>query len=193
METPRPPSIGAHFASLPDPRIDRTKRHALLDIVTIALCAVIRGADSWVDVELFGHAKLAWLRTFLALPNGIPSHDTFGRVFARLDPAHFEQCFLSWVQDLVTHTPGEVVAVDGKVLRRSHDHRAGRAALDLVSAWADTNRLVLGQVAVDAHSNEITAIPALLQTLALAGCTVTVDAMGCHTATAQTIRAQGAD
>jgi predicted transposase YbfD/YdcC len=193
METPRPPSIGAHFASLPDPRIDRTKRHALLDIVTIALCAVICGADSWVDVELFGHAKLAWLRTFLALPNGIPSHDTFGRVFARLDPARFEQCFLSWVQDLVTHTRGDVVAVDGKVLRRSHDPRTGRAALDLVSAWADRNRLVLGQLAVDAHSNEITAIPALLQTLALAGCTVTVDAMGCHTAIARTIRDHGAD
>ncbi|MGH2585217.1 MAG: ISAs1 family transposase [Dehalococcoidia bacterium] len=193
MEEPPRLSIRDHFASLPDPRIERTKRHRLLDIVTIALCAVICGADSWVDVELFGHAKAAWLRTFLALPNGIPSHDTFGRVFARLDPMRFEQCFLSWVQVVMTHTDGEVVAVDGKVLRRSHDHRAGKAALDLVSAWADTNRLVLAQRAVDADSNEITAIPALLEALALQGCIVTVDAIGCQTAIAQTVIDQGGD
>jgi predicted transposase YbfD/YdcC len=193
MEKPPPLSIRAHFATLPDPRIERSKRHQLLDIVTIALCAVICGADSWVDVELFGHAKEAWLRTFLALPNGIPSHDTFGRVFARLDPQAFERCFLSWVQAIMRQTTGEVVAVDGKVLRRSHDQRAGKAALDLVSAWADTNRLVLGQVAVAPDSNEITAIPALLEVLALAGCIVTVDAIGCQTAIAHTIRDQGAD
>jgi predicted transposase YbfD/YdcC len=193
MEEPSPLSIRDHFADLPDPRIDRTKRHGLLDIVTIALCAVICGADSWVDVELFGHAKEAWLRTFLALPNGIPSHDTFGRVFARLDPHRFEQCFLRWVQTVVTPTAGEVIAVDGKVLRRSHDHRAGKAALDLVSAWADTNRLVLGQRAVAADSNEITAIPALLEALALDGCIVTVDAIGCQTTIAQGIVDQGAD
>ncbi len=192
MEPPRL-SIQDHFAALPDPRIERSKRHQLLDIVTIALCAVICGADSWVDVELFGHAKEAWLRTFLTLPNGIPSHDTFGRVFARLDPQQFERCFLSWVQAMVGHTDGEVVALDGKVLRRSHDQRAGRAAVDLVSAWADTNRLVLGQRAVDAASNEITALPALLEVLALDGCIVTVDAIGCQTAIARTITAQGAD
>lgn len=185
--------IREHFADLPDPRIERSKRHSLLDIVTIAVCAVICGADSWVDVELFGRAKLAWLRTFLALPNGIPSHDTFGRVFARLDPQQFEHCFLGWVQAIVRRTAGEVVAVDGKVLRRSHDQRAGTAALDLVSAWADANRLVLGQRAVDAASNEITAIPALLAALALEGGIVTVDAIGCQTAIARTIREQGAD
>jgi predicted transposase YbfD/YdcC len=187
------PSLCAHFASLPDPRIDRTKRHQLLDIITIAICAVLCGADSWVDVELFGQAKLEWLRTFLPLPYGIPSHDTFGRVFAALNPQAFEQCFLAWVRAVVTHTDGEIVALDGKTLRRSHDRGAGRGPLHLVSAWAETNRLVLGQVAVDAKSNEITAIPALLQVLALEGCIVTVDAMGCQRAIAQTIIDRGGD
>lgn len=187
------PSLCAHFASLPDPRIDRTKRHQLLDILTIAICAVLCGADSWVDVELFGQAKLGWLRTFLALPHRIPSHDTFGRVFAALDPQAFEQCFLAWVRAVMTHTDGEVVALDGKTLRRSHERGAGRGPLHLVSAWAETNRLVLGQVAVDAKSNEITALPALLQVLALQGCIVTIDAMGCQTAIAQTIIDQGGD
>jgi predicted transposase YbfD/YdcC len=191
-ESPRL-SLHDHFASLPDPRIDRTKRHSLLDILTIALCAVICGADSWVDVELFGRAKEAWLRTFLTLPSGIPSHDTFGRVFARLDPQAFERCFLSWVQAVMRRTDGAIVAVDGKVLRRSHDRRAGKPALDLVSAWADTNRLVLGQRAVDGASNEITAIPALLALLALEGCIVTVDAIGCQTTIAQTVIDQGGD
>src|ERR671939_1691063 len=124
-------SVRAHFAALPDPRIERTKRHQLLDILTIAICAVLCGADSWVDVEVFGHAKLPWLRTFLALPNGIPSHDTFGRVFAALDPQQFEQCCLGWVQAVVRHTDGEVVALDGKTLRRSHDRSAGQAALHM--------------------------------------------------------------
>jgi len=187
------PSLREHFAAVPDPRIDRTKRHQLVDILTIAICAVLCGADSWVEVELFGQAKLTWLRTFLALPNGIPSHDTFGRVFAALDPQRFEQCFLSWMQAVVTHTDGEVVALDGKTLRRSHDRGAGQAALHLVSAWAETNRLVLGQVAVEAKSNEITALPALLQVLALQGCIVTIDAMGCQRAIAQTIVDQGGD
>jgi predicted transposase YbfD/YdcC len=186
-------SISEHFAALPDPRIERCKRHPLLDIVTIALCAVICGADSWVEVELFGHTKRAWLQTFLALPNGIPSHDTFGRVFARLDPKQFEHCFLAWIQASVTHTKGPLVALDGKTLRRSHDRAHGKAALALVSAWAESNRLVLGQVAVADDSNEITALPALLQVLALEGCIVTIDAIGCQTAIAQTILDQGAD
>ena len=193
MAEPQPLSLHEHFATLPDPRVERTKRHALLDIVTIALCAVICGADSWVEVELFGRAKLAWLRTFLPLPNGIPSHDTFGRVFARLDPRQFERCFLGWVQALVTHTDGEVVAIDGKTLRRSHDRATGKAALDLVSAWAESNRLVLGQLAVAEGSNEIPTIPALLDALAVEGCIVTIDAIGCQTAIAQKIIDQGAD
>src|SRR5918912_1268737 len=152
-DQPAGPSLREYFAALPDPRIDRTKRHQLLDIITIAICAVLCGADSWVDVELFGQAKLTWLRSFLALPHGIPTHDTFGRVFAALDPQQFEQCFLGWVQAVVRQTKGEVVALDGKTLRRSHDRGAGQAPLHLVSARAAANGLVLGQVAVDTKSN----------------------------------------
>jgi predicted transposase YbfD/YdcC len=186
-------AIQEHFAELPDPRVDRTKRHRLLDIVTIALCAVICGADSWVEVERFGRAKEGWLRRVLVLPHGIPSHDTFGRVFAALDPTAFERCFLGWVQTLATATAGEVVVIDGKTLRRSHDRANGQAALHLVSAWATEQPLILGQVAVDDHSNEIAAIPTLLDALTLAGCVVTLDAMGCQTAIAAQIVAQGAD
>jgi predicted transposase YbfD/YdcC len=193
MEAAGTPSIRDHFGSLPDPRVERTKRHELLDILTIALCAVICGADSWVEVEQFGNAKRSWLEGFLPLPNGIPSHDTFGRVFAHLDPARFEECFLAWVQGIVTPQAGDLVAIDGKVSCRSHDRRAGKGALDVVSAWAESHRLVLGQVAVADKSNEITAMPRLLEALALEGCIVTIDAMGCQTAIAQQIIDQGAD
>jgi predicted transposase YbfD/YdcC len=198
MDPPPSASIHDHFATLPDPRSDHTKRHQLLDILTIALCGVICGAESWVEIEQFGHAKLPWLRTFLDLPNGIPSHDTFGRVFAALDAEQFQQCFLGWVQAVVAHTrgqvtPRQVVALDGKTLRRSHDRSNGKAAIHLVSAWATANRLVLGQVKVEDKSNEITALPALLRLLALEGCIVTIDALGCQTAIAQTILEQGAD
>ncbi len=124
----------AHFADLPDPRIERCKRHELLDVVTIALCAVVCGADTWVDVAEFGRSKEVWLRTFLALPNGIPSHDTFGRVFAALDPTAFETAFVGWVRHLASVTAGQVIAIDGKTLRRSHDRAAGQEALHLVSA-----------------------------------------------------------
>lgn len=182
-----------HFDNLPDPRIERAKRHGLLDIVTITVCAVICGADTWVAVEAFGKRKHACLRTFLDLPNGIPSHDTFGRVFAALDPAAFETCFLAWVQETVRLTAGQVVAIDGKTLRRSHDRATGTGPLHLVSAWAAANHVVLGQAAVDEKSNEITAIPALLQVLAVAGCIVTIDAMGCQKEIARTIRARAAD
>ena len=183
----------SHFGDLPDPRIDRCKRHQLLDVVTIALCAVLCGADTWVAVAEFGRSKEAWLRTFLALPNGIPSHDTFGRVFAALDPTAFETAFLGWVQALVGATAGQVVAIDGKTLRRSHDRINGQGPLHLVSAWASANHLVLGQVAVDEKSNEITAIPALIDALALAGCIVTIDAMGCQKEITATILAREAD
>src|SRR5579864_3988988 len=137
-----PPSIATYFTELEDPRIDRTKRHPLLALVSIALCAVVCGADSWVEVAEFGAVRRDWFASWLALPAGIPSHDTFGRVFAALDPMQFELCFAAWVRAVGDATAGQVVAVDGKVLRGSHDHRAGRVALDLVSAWASTNRLV---------------------------------------------------
>jgi len=186
-------SIGVHFARLPDPRADRGQEHLLLDMITVALCAVLCGADGWVAVETFGRAKVAWLRTFLALPGGIPSHDTFGRIFARLDPAEFQRCFLAWVGAVVPETVGQVVAVDGKTLRRAHDRANGTAALHMVSAWACGSGLVLGQRAVDDKSNEIIAIPALLRLLNSNGATVTIDAMGCQTAIAAQIVAQGAD
>jgi predicted transposase YbfD/YdcC len=183
----------AHFQELEDPRVSPATRHQLLDVVAIALCAVICGADTWVEVEAFGNAKHDWLRTFLALPHGIPSHDTFGRVFAALDPAQFEAGFRSWVAAVAAVSGGAVVAVDGKTLRRSHDAAHGKEALVLVSAWAEANRLVLGQVAVAPGSNEIPAIPVLLEQLALEGCLVTVDAIGCQTAIAAQIAGQGAD
>ena len=186
-------ALSEHFADLDDPRIDRTKLHLLLDIVIIAICAVICGADTWVEIEEFGKAKINWLHTFLELPNGIPSHDTFGRVFARLDPDQFRLCFANWVQTICQVTNGEVVALDGKALRRSHDHRLGKDAIYMVGAWASANRLVLGQVKVDDKSNEITAIPELLRLLTLEGCIVTIDAMGCQTKIAQQIIDENAD
>jgi predicted transposase YbfD/YdcC len=183
-------TIGQYFATVEEPRIERTKDHALLDIIIIAICAVICGADGWVDVEEFGKTKRAWLERFLELPNGIPSHDTFGRVFARINPEQFQRSFLLWVQ-AIQRVHGDVIAIDGKTHRRSHDRTNGKAALHLISAWAAENRLVLGQVAVDDKSNEITAIPQLLELLDLRGSTVTIDALGCQTAIAEQIVGQG--
>ncbi len=185
--------LATSFATLHDPRVDRTKEHLLLDIVLIAICAVVCGAEGWVEVAEFGKAKVDWFSRFLKLPSGIPSHDTFGRVFAALDPAEFERCFLEWVQAVHVLTAGQVIAIDGKTLRRSHDRRHGKAALHLVSAWASANGLVLGQVATDAKSNEITAIPELLRLLDLKGCIVTIDAAGTQTAIAEQIVAGGGD
>jgi predicted transposase YbfD/YdcC len=177
MEQQNVLDLGSHFASLKDPRVERTKRHKLLDIIIIAICGTICGADGWVEIEEFGKQKEAWLKTILELPNGIPSHDTFGRVFAHLDPAEFEKCFFEWVQGISGKVEG-VIAIDGKTSRRSHDKANGKKALHMVSAWAAENRLVLAQVAVEKKSNEITAIPLLLQQLSLSGCIVTIDAMG---------------
>jgi predicted transposase YbfD/YdcC len=186
-------SFQTYFADIEDPRVERTRRHELLDIIVIAICAVICGADDWVDVEAWGNAKLDWLRQYLPLPNGIPSHDTFGDVFGRLKPEQFETSFLRWVQAVMGASGGPVVAIDGKTLRRSHDRGRGKAALHLVSAWASANHLLLGQVKAEAHSNEITAIPVLLETLALGGCIVTIDALGTQKPIARTIVDQGAD
>ena len=193
MEHPPQTSIDVYFGSLPDPRVERTRAHRLTDLLTIALCAILCGANDWVAVETFGHAKEPWLRTVLALPRGIPSHDTFGRVFARLDPAALQQCFVAWVQAMVGELPAQVVAIDGKTSRGSADRSRGQAALHLVSAWATASGLVLGQEATDAKSNEITAIPHLLRLLALDGCVVTIDAMGCQRTIAAQLHEQGAD
>lgn len=181
------------FDDLEDPRIDRTKRHSLPDMILIAICAVICGADGWAQVEQFGQAKLKWFRTFLDLPNGIPSHDTFGRVFARLDPQAFEACFLKWVRALADRCEGMLVAIDGKTLRGSLDRAGKRSALHMINAWCGANHLVLGQLATEAKSNESTAIPRLLELLDLTGAVVSIDAMGCQKRIAGEIVAQGAD
>lgn len=186
-------SITEHFGTLKDPRVKRTRRHTLFDMLTITLCAGICGADDWVEVELFGKSKEAWFRTFLELPNGIPSHDTFGRLFARLDPEELRRCFISWVQAITEVTRGQVIAIDGKTARRSHDRANGKRALHMVNVWASANGIALGQAKVDEKSNEITAIPELLQMLDVAGCIVTIDAMGCQKEIAQEIVRQGAD
>ena len=193
MTADRPLSLAHHFSELTDPRIDRSRLHELLDIVAIAICAVTAGAESWDDIQEFGKAKHAWLKTFLDLPNGIPHHDTFRRVFERLDPDEFQRCFLSWIEALQEATEQQVIALDGKSLRRSFDRAKGQFALHLVHAWAAANHLLLGQVAVDEKSNEITAIPKLLKMLEIAGAIVTIDAMGCQKEIARTIREQKAD
>ena len=186
-------TIAEHFADLEDPRIDRTKLHPLINILVIALCAAICGADTWVDIELFGQSKRKWFAKFLDLSNGIPSHDTFGRVFSLLSAEQFQHCFINWVQAICEVLKGQVVAFDGKTLRRSHNRTIGKAAIHMVSAWATKNQLVLGQTKVDDKSNEITAIPALIDLLELSGCIVTIDAMGCQKEIAKKIVEQGAD
>jgi predicted transposase YbfD/YdcC len=180
------------FAQVEDPRVERTKRHRLRDIIILAICGVICGAEGWAEIEEFGKAKEAWFTELLKLPNGIPSHDTFGRVFSLLDPKQFEASFLQWVQGITKSVKG-VIAIDGKTLRRSHDENAGKKALHLVSAWAVENRLVLAQMATEEKSNEITAIPLLLEQLALQGCIVTIDAMGTQTKIAAQIIEQDGD
>lgn len=186
-------AIRARFANLADPRVDRTKVHLLSDMVVVALCAAICGANGWADVERFGKSKLDWLLQFLDLPNGIPSHDTFGRVFARLDTSEFLTCLHNWLRSLGLALKEKHVAIDGKTLRRSFDKAAGKSPLHLVSAWASDLRISLGQIAVDQKSNEITAVPQLLALLELTGAVVTLDAMHCQKATTAAIKAKGAD
>ncbi len=175
------------FDEIQDPRMDRTKLHLLSDMLVITLCAVICGADNWAAIELFGNAKLAWLRAVLTLPSGIPSHDTFGRVFGLLDPDQLERCFRKMTAALAESTGGKLIAIDGKTLRRSFDKANDKAAIHMVSAWSEMNQVVLGQVATDAKSNEITAIPRLLEMLDITGSVVTIDAMGCQKAIAEKI------
>jgi predicted transposase YbfD/YdcC len=177
-----------HFESLEDPRLsNHNKRHNLEDILVITILGVICGADNWVEINEFGCSKEDWLSTFLELPHGIPSHDTFGRVFSLLDSQEFDSCFTSWIRSLSIDLSGEVIAIDGKTLRGSGNRRQGQRPLHLVSAWASDQGLVLGQVQTEKKSNEITAIPELLKMLNLKGSTVTLDAMGCQTSIAQNI------
>lgn len=184
--------VDDYFADLEDPRADNA-RHNLFDILVIAILAVICGADSWVQIEIYGRAKEEWLRRFLELPHGIPTHYTFNRLFRRLDPDQFQTNFFRWIEAIQEATEGQVVAIDGKTLRRSHDRALGKTALHLVSAWATTNQLLLGQRKVNDKSNEITAIPELIRILALDGCVVTIDAIGCQREFAEQITEQEAD
>lgn len=183
----------ACFGELEDPRLTNKCAHNLIDILIIAVCGVLCGADTWVDIEEFGCTKKAWLGKFLDLPNGIPAHDTFGRVFSLIDGESFQRCFMRWVEQVYQVSAGQVVAIDGKKVRGSYDTATDQNPIHLVSAWASANGIVLGQVKVDDKSNEITAIPQLLRLLDLRGCLVTIDAMGCQTKIAQIIREEQAD
>lgn len=185
-------TIADYFENLQDPR-KVNKRHKLIDIITITISAVICGAEAWEQVEEFGKAKKDWFDTFLELPHGIPSHDTFGRVFRALDPVEFRSRFSDWIKSVSRLTKGEVVAIDGKTLRRSHDKSDGKSAIHMISAWASKNSLVLGQLKTEEKSNEITAIPQLLKTLEISGCIVTIDAMGCQKKIAHAIVEKDAD
>jgi predicted transposase YbfD/YdcC len=192
MENKQIASLEEIFGKIQDPRIDRTKLHKLIDIIIIAICAVICGAEGWEEIEEFGKEKQEWLEKILELPNGIPSHDTISRVFSKLNPEEFEKGFVDWVSSLTENISG-VIAIDGKTLRRSHDKAVGKKALHLVSAWAAENRLILAQLATEEKSNEITAIPRLLRLLDLSGCIVTIDAMGTQKKIAKQIVEQKGD
>jgi predicted transposase YbfD/YdcC len=193
MEETRSAALLEHFRELADPRIDRHKEHKLLDVLVIAICAILWGANDWVAVETFGEAKREWFTRFLDLTHGIPSHDTFGRVFGMVSPEALQTCFLRWIQAVAQVTEGQVVAIDGKTLRRSYDRRSAKAAIHMVSAWATHNRVVLGQLKTEEKSNEITAIPELLKVLDVSGGIVTIDAMGCQKAIAEQIGEQAGE
>jgi predicted transposase YbfD/YdcC len=194
MSVPVNASIVEHFQTLEAPRIERTKKHHLLDMLIIALCTLLSGGEGFQDMEFFGKSKRTWLQTFLALPNGIPSHDTFGRLFARLNPQRFQECFLSWTRAVSQLTQGALISLDGKTVKASFHRATASSPLHMLSAWcSDHGGLVIGQIKTATKSNEITAIPELLQLLAIKGCIVTIDAMGCQTAIAGQIQGQGGD
>lgn len=182
-----------NFDSLNDPRIDRSKDHLLIDIVAISILAVISGAEGWVAIETYGQAKYEWLKEFLELPNGIPSHDTFSRVWARIEPSEFQKCFQIWVSSITEKLGIEIIAIDGKTLRQSYDRNAQQKALHIVSAWSSSHQLVLGQKKVNAKSNEITAIPALIEMLEIESSIITIDAMGCQKEITSLIRKKKGD
>lgn len=185
--------LAHYFSTLPDPRVARTQRHLFHEILMISLCASLCGADGFVAIADFGRARREWLETFLALPGGIPSHDTFNRVFAMIDPGAFAECFAAWTSDLQAKSDGRLVAIDGKRVRGSFDEATGKAAIHMVSAWASRGGLALGQVKVDEKSNEITAIPRLLEMLDAEGSVVTIDAMGTQKQIARLIQEKKAD
>lgn len=186
-------SILKHFSSIDDPRVNRQKLHKLEDIFFITICAVICGADNWVAIEHFGDCKKDWFTEILGLEHGIPSHDTLGKVFSAIDSEQFGECFSQWVCDLSELTQGDIIAIDGKRVRRSFDKASNKAAIHMVSAWSCDNHLVLGQTKVSDKSNEITAIPKLLERLDIAGSIITIDAMGCQTKIAKQIVEKGGD
>jgi predicted transposase YbfD/YdcC len=181
-----------YFTEIEDPRVERTKEHLLEDIIFITIAAVICGAESWNDIENYGKSKAFWLKQFLRLPNGIPSHDTFNRVFSAIDPKQVEKSFVKWVKSVCKLTDGEVVSIDGKTIRGSRD-KGSKSIVHMVSAWSQLNHLSLGQIKVGDKSNEITAIPKLLEVLTIKGCIVTIDAMGCQTEIAEKIIEKEAD
>ena len=193
MSSNKPKSLFDHFRVIEDIRDEKKRRHLLIEMLVIAITAVICGANGWAQVEAFGKAREAWFRKFLQLPNGIPSHDTFGRVFALLSPEVFEACFRDWVASVREVCGEDIVAIDGKSLRRSHCRDKGFGPLHMVSAWSTANGVVLAQQATEAKSNEITAIPKVLEMLELKGCIVTIDAMGCQKTIAEQIVARGGD
>jgi predicted transposase YbfD/YdcC len=173
-------SIAQHFSTLKDPRIERHKKHKLVDIIMLSICAILSGAEGWEAIEEYGHAKLEWLRRFIPLEQGIPAHDTIARVLSRVSAKGLQQCFINWVAAVHEVTAGQVVAIDGKTVRRSYDREARKSAIHMVSAWGSANGLVLGRLKTAENSNEITAIPELLELLEIKGCIVTLDAMGCQ-------------
>jgi predicted transposase YbfD/YdcC len=191
--TKQKPTLIEPFKDIQDPRLQRKQLHKLDDIFFMTLCAVICGCDGWVAIEKFANIKRNWFKQYLSLENGIPSHDTFGRVFSLIDPEQFQTCFSNWIKDIVKSVTGDVIAIDGKCLRRSHDKSSNKSAIYMVSAWSHDNQLTLGQVKVDEKSNEITALPALLENLDITGGIITTDALNTQKKSAEVIVSKGAD